>query len=372
MGFDAFVTKLNSSGSDLVYSTALGGSPGEDRGGGIAVDSTGSAYVTGETCCSFPTTPGAHDTTWGGGTDAFVTKLDPAGANLVYSTYLGGPDGDENGGNEGAIAVDAQGNAVVTGQTESSEFPTTPDAFDASNPGFPGDAYVTKLNATGSALVYSTYLGGSGREDAFGEGIALDREGNAYVTGSTDADGFPTTANAYDTTFGGQVDAFVTKLELISDRDDDGVPDSEDNCPDTPNPDQRDTDGDGSGDECDPTPGNTPCEVRGDGRLASGAHFNLRATYLAGDSSARGRLTYTDRAEGLRLIAGEITSVIGSGSEATVRGTSRANSDEVDFRVEVVDGGRKPRSDSFEIRLSSGYTAGGALQNGRITVGCAG
>ncbi len=204
-GYDAFVTKLNSTGTNLLYSTYLGGS-GDDRGQGIALDSSGHAYVTGQTLSSdFPTTPGAFQTTLGGSHDAFVTKLNSTGTNLLYSTYLGGSIPDYGNG----IAVDTSGNAYVTGYTSSSDFPTTPGAFQTTYTYV--DAFVTKLNATGTGLLYSTYLGGSGGD--LGWGIAVDTSGNAYVTGQTQSStDFPTTAGAFQTTYGGREDVFVTKL----------------------------------------------------------------------------------------------------------------------------------------------------------------
>jgi Beta-propeller repeat len=206
--FEAFVTKLNASGTGLVYSTYLGGNNGDD-GYGIAVDASGNAYVTGETSsANFPTIPGAFQTSYGGGGDAFVTKLNASGTGLVYSTYLGGSSGDNGYG----IAVDGSGNAYVTGYTGSNNFPTTPGAFQTSYGGGPYDAFVTKLNATGTALVYSTYLGGN--DSDYGMGIALDSSGNAYVAGETKSTNFPTTADAFQSSYGGGAtyDAFVTKL----------------------------------------------------------------------------------------------------------------------------------------------------------------
>ena len=206
---DAFVTKLSADGSALDYSTYLGGADG-DGADGVAIDGDGNAYVTGSTTSTddFPTTGNAFQQTFGGGVDAFVTKLSADGSALFYSTYLGGANDDY--GED--IAVDASGNAYVTGLTLFSGFPTTTEAFDTSHNGGFIDAFVTKLSANGSALVYSTYLGGTGID--FGFGIAVDSGGNAYVTGFTDDpnNDFPTTGNAFQQTFGGGYDAFVTKL----------------------------------------------------------------------------------------------------------------------------------------------------------------
>src|SRR3989441_926920 len=206
---DAFVTKLNPTGAVLVYSTYLGGT-NSDVGLGIAVDSLGQAYVTGETfSADFPTTAGAFQPSSPGGfSDAFVTKLNPTGAALAYSTYLGGTDFDEGFG----IAVDSLGQAYVTGVSASLDFPMTAGAFQPRFAGGSLDAFVTKLNPTGAALAYSTYLGGTGDEEGFG--IAVDATGNAYVTGLTNSNlDFPTTAGAFQrSSAGGISDAFVTKL----------------------------------------------------------------------------------------------------------------------------------------------------------------
>jgi Big-like domain-containing protein/beta-propeller repeat-containing protein len=204
-GTDAFVAKLNPAGNAPVYSTFLAGSSA-DVGQGIAVDASGAAYVTGYTLSTnFPTTPGAFQTIFGGVFDAFVTKLNPAGNALVYSTYVGGSGFEVGYG----IAVDASGAAYVTGQTDSTNFPTTPGAFQTTSGGG-YDAFVTKLNPAGSALVYSTFLGGSSTD--VGQGIAMDGLGDAYVTGATDSTNFPTTPGAFQTTLGGGYDALVTKL----------------------------------------------------------------------------------------------------------------------------------------------------------------
>ena len=207
--FAVFVTKLNAAGSALVYSTYLGGS-NSDLGFAIAVDSTGSAYVTGTTFSSdFPTVNALQTMNASGNSsfgDAFVAKLNPAGSALVYSTYLGGSDPEQANG----IAVDAAGNAYVTGLTRSTNFPTA-NALQATNAGN-YDAFVTKLNAAGTALVYSTYLGGD--KGDFGGSITVDSAGNAYVTGSTVSTTFPT-VNAIQSTLAGSgdlSDAFVTKF----------------------------------------------------------------------------------------------------------------------------------------------------------------
>jgi hypothetical protein len=155
------VTKLNAAGTDLVYSTYIGGSR-DEVGFGIAVDGSGNAYVTGYTeSTDYDVTPGAFQTTNGGGRDVFVTKLNATGTALVYSTYIGGSDDDR--GN--AIAVDGSGNAYVTGWTTSTDYDVTPGAFQTTNGGG-NDVFVTKLNATGTDLLYSTYIGGSGNEVA--------------------------------------------------------------------------------------------------------------------------------------------------------------------------------------------------------------
>jgi hypothetical protein len=208
-GVDAFVTKLNARGSALVYSTFLGGAGSELSFGDIAVRD-GKAYVTGNTVSpDFPTTPGAFDRTFNGG-DAFVTKFNASGSALDYSTLLGGTDFEEGLG----IAVNRRGRAYVTGLTLSADYPTTRGAFDRTFNGGRNreDAFVTKLNARGSALDYSTFLGGA--DDDLGFGIAVDARGKAYVTGITDSPDYPTTRGAFDTTFNDSQDAFVTKLPI--------------------------------------------------------------------------------------------------------------------------------------------------------------
>ncbi len=209
-GLDAVVTKLNAAGSALLYSTYLGGI-GSDSGNGLDIDASGNAYITGSTSSGeFPVTSGAFDTSGSGIYDAYVFKLNAAGSAPVYSTYLGGTQ-VESGYD---IRVDAGGNAFVAGFTNSSNFPNTPDAFDKTHNAF-ADAFVTRLNASGSALVYSTYVGGLVNEHAYG--VAVDDKGGIYVTGDTTSSNFPTSPTAFDTTYaaGGDYDAFVTKLHGI-------------------------------------------------------------------------------------------------------------------------------------------------------------
>jgi hypothetical protein len=208
---DGFVTKLNASGSALGYSTFLGGTS-FDGVAGVAIDAAGAAYVTGSTSSpDFPTTAGAFDTSYNNDSDGFVTKVDTSGASLTYSTYLGGPGTGGTGYDAGyAIAVDGGGRAYVTGRTDSLLFPTTPGAYDTVYNGG-GDVFLTKLDASGAAPGYSTYLGGNGADA--GDGVAIDADGSAYITGYTTSSGFPTTAGAFDTTFNGGYDAYVSKLD---------------------------------------------------------------------------------------------------------------------------------------------------------------
>jgi hypothetical protein len=199
---DAFVTKLSPSGKTLFYSTYLGGSDW-DKGRGIAVDSNGSAYVTGFAWSkNFPTN-NPFQGTQNGGVDAFVTKLSPIGNNLLYSTYLGGSDYDYGSD----IALDINGSAYVIGGTLSTNFPTNNPFQGKKNGNF--DSFVTKLSSKGNTLLYSTYLGGSDHDYCIG--IAVDRSGSAYVTGYTWSTDFPM-KNPFQGTLNGYSDILVTKL----------------------------------------------------------------------------------------------------------------------------------------------------------------
>jgi uncharacterized repeat protein (TIGR01451 family) len=203
---NAFVAKLNPAGTALLYSSYLGGS-GSDTGYGVAVDGSGDIFVTGSTSSTdFPVSTGSYRTTYaGGGADAFVTAFKASGSSLIYSTYLGGSDEDL----AFAIALDAMGDAYVAGATLSGDFPNLPRAIQAAeNGGY--DGFVTALNASGTALIYSTFLGGSSDDYAFG--VAVDSAGNAYVTGYTVSTDFPHTPGVLQPANGGGYDAFVSKI----------------------------------------------------------------------------------------------------------------------------------------------------------------
>lgn len=209
------VTKFNAAGSALIYSTYIQATAGV-VGHAMAVDSSGSAYLTGFVgyadipgATHFPITPGAYDETHNGDSDIFVTKLDPSGSFLEFSTYIGGSS-DEYGH---AIDVDSSGNTYLTGYTPvNTDFPVTPGSF-GSSPHPEADCYVLRLNAAGDDLDYSGIFGGDGLCHAWG--IAVDTTGAAYVTGITDLNStlpFPTTTGAFDETENGNSEAFVTKI----------------------------------------------------------------------------------------------------------------------------------------------------------------
>ncbi|MCC7431487.1 hypothetical protein IT568_11630, partial [bacterium] len=269
--YDAFVLKLNPSGTSLVYSTFLGGSQ-SDKAFSVYVNDSGNAFVSGMSRDGFPTTLGAYDTVQNYG-DGFITKLNSTGNALLFSTVIGGTwmdfysyeincldlDGSQNVYLTGAtisgdypvtagafttsngsavltklnstgaslgyssyfggvgiydepwsVAVSTGGNAFISGYTNSSDFPVTSGVFQTSFNGGSSSIFVTKFNTSGSALDYSTYFGGAGSEE--GKSIAINSDGNALITGTFHSTGFPTTAGAYDTSFSGWVDAFVTKF----------------------------------------------------------------------------------------------------------------------------------------------------------------
>jgi hypothetical protein len=337
-GSDAFVTKLNATGSaPLLYSTYLGGSSSE-LGSGIAVDSAGSAYVAGLTgSANFSTTAGAFQTANAGNGDAFVTKLNATGsAPLLYSTYLGGSDLDVGYG----IAVDSSGSAYVTGRTSSTNFPTTADAFQTANAGNE-DAFVTKLNATGSApLLYSTYLGGSGTDDAFG--IAVDSAGSAYVTGVAGSTNFPTTPGAFQTANAGSNDAFVAKIaESVS-------------------PPML----------CEVTITNGGW-IRADNGDRASVGGNAK---VLPDGTVQGQQEYQDQgpAQPMNVHSIEITATTCNQTRTTATIVGRATINGTGshiFRIEVTDMSKIGGTDSYGITLDTGYASGQhTLGGGQITI----
>jgi Beta-propeller repeat len=205
---DIFVTKLNSAGSALIYSTYLGGSSVE-RGQGLAIDRQGNVYLTGSTLSSDFPTMNPLQPTLSKSQDAFVTKLNSTGSALVFSTYLGGSDADTGGD----IAVDLGGNVYLVGGTSSIDFPTAnplQPAIADTGTTLRGDAFVTKLDASGTALIYSTYFGGNSSD--IGNDLALDAHGNVYITGTTLSTNFPT-MNPLQPSLAGGNDAFVAKID---------------------------------------------------------------------------------------------------------------------------------------------------------------
>lgn len=211
---DAFIAELSADGSRLLYSTYIGGS-GAEAAPALALDRDGSVVIVGKTGSpDFPTSARAIGPAFHGGTgtfedvpsDAFAAKLDPSGSRLVYSTYLGGSADDVGS----SVALDRAGNAYYAGFTASPEFPTTPGALKTSlEPGTVLNGFVTKLDPAGR-LKWSTYLGGNGRDSAWGIGVDASR--HVYVSGSG-IGGFPVTAGAAQGTFGGVRDWFVAKLD---------------------------------------------------------------------------------------------------------------------------------------------------------------
>ena len=208
--YDIFVTKLNATGTALLFSTFLGGSR-EDFGWGIVVDTFGEVYVTGESWSSdFPTLNGYQNTYGGGACDAYLFKLNRYGNGLVFSTYLGGNGEDYSS----SFKIDDSGNAYLAGSTASTNFPVV-NAWQSVNGGGARDAFAAKLNSAGDELRYSTYLGGSGLD--WGRGIDIDSIGNAYIGGYTSSPNFPV-HNAFQGAYGGGAnDVFVTKLNPSGD-----------------------------------------------------------------------------------------------------------------------------------------------------------
>ena len=318
--YDAFVTKLNPAGSALVYSTYLGGI-GWDGGRGIAVDSFGNAYVAGQTGSNnFPMTPGAYQTTHGGNDDAFVAKINVSGS-VVYSTYLGG-SGIEAAN---AIAVDQSGNAYVTGTNLNGGFPVK-DALQTNPNTESFQAFVAKLAPDGSTLSYSSYLGGTGND--LGLGIAVDLLGSAYVAGTTQSPDFPTTPGAYQQTNAGVYDGFVVKIAAAS-----------------------------------------AGKITGGGSIAVGANigtFGFIVQRARADAPIQGDLQYINHATGARVQSVTFNSFSINDKSATFAGTCINNGAPCTFVVVVTDNGEPGATDTFSISISGGATEGGTLRSGNI------
>jgi hypothetical protein len=208
--YDGFISKFDPSGTQLIYSTYLGGSKFENIDS-MAVDADGSAYVGGRTTSADYPTFQAIQPSFAGATDGFIARLDPSGSQLIFSTYWGGSQFDAITG----IALGPNNAVYVTGQTRSYEFPVTDGAYQTTCDtkyhawACAGDAFVSKLDSTGATLIYSTFLGGSSSDSA--SGIAVDPQGNIYVSGSTSSSDFPV-AQAYQGKRNGFGDAFLTKI----------------------------------------------------------------------------------------------------------------------------------------------------------------
>jgi hypothetical protein len=213
---DCFVTKLNSVGTALIYSTFIGGNR-DDKGYDIVIDSINNAILTGyTTSVNFPITSGAYDIFFNdscilcNGSDCFVTKINSTGSSIIFSTFIGGSRTD--GGT--SIILDKINNYYITGFTKSSDFPTTLNSFSSNYPSRYFNNFITKLNSTGSSLIYSTYIGGYPNDYSSDQpySIAVDNICNPFITGSTPSITYPVTIGAYDTAFNGGLDIFVTKL----------------------------------------------------------------------------------------------------------------------------------------------------------------
>jgi hypothetical protein len=385
--YDAFITKLNATGSALVFSTYIGGT-GDDYATGIAIDSLFNVYVVGQTISSNFPTRNAIQPVFGGYYDAFVAKLNPAGSALIYSTYLGGCDWEAGF----AIAVDAPGNAYVTGLTNSSDFPTTPGAFQTTYGGN-GDVFVAKINASGSALEYSTYLGGVGGERAVA--IAVDQAGSAYVTGNNLNAGFPQKdamqANVNPDSF----EAFVTKLapdgasliystylggigndlglgiavDLLGSVYVSGVSQSPD-FPTTVGAFQATNAGVYDGfvvKIAAPSIG----KITGGGSITAAGNigtfgFTVQRTALG--APIQGDLQYVDHATGAKIHSLSFSSLSVTATTATFAGTCVNNGVPCTFSVSVTDNGEPGDKDTFIISVSGAQAEGGILRSGNIQI----
>jgi len=401
---DIFVTKLNTTGTVLVYSTYLGGGNFDDLLA-LTVDSSDQVHFTGRTFFNFssipyPTTPGALQSSYDGIRDVVVTTLNAAGSGLVFSTLLGGTDFDE----AQAIAVDAGGNTYVGGWTFSSDFPTTPGTIQTTLSGN-NDAFVAKINPSGTALVYSTLLGGSfvgGAEVV--RGLALDSAGNAWVTGGTQSTDFPV-ANAFQTANAGSGDVFIAKLNptatallfssylgsLFFDEGDGIALDA------LPSPNAYVVGQTGWGGTPNPFP-TTPGVVQptlgggvdgfvakiGDlalppatGKVTGGGTINVAGgTGNFGFIVQRdftsdpitGELQYHNKATGAKLKSVSFTSFSVSGNTSTYAGTCTVNGASCTFSVSITDNGEPGASDVFTIIINTGPVEGGTIRSGNVKI----
>ena len=193
----------------LQWATWLGGNGNDSQEASIRLDKDNNVFVLPYTLSAdAPTTAGAHDRTYNGGADYYLAKLSPDGRQLLYGTYLGG-SGDEYL-NTHNLAVDREGNAYISVSTGSTNFPTTPGAYDRSYNGGAIDWGIAKFSSTGTLLA-STFIGGSGADNP--DGIYVDDRGNVFCTGASDSPDFPTTAGAYQATKGAGMDAVLVRLK---------------------------------------------------------------------------------------------------------------------------------------------------------------
>jgi hypothetical protein len=340
-GGDAFAAKLDAAGSSLGYSTYLGGAL-FDFGSDIAVDSAGAVYLAGRTdSTNFPTSAGAFDTSFNGISDAFAAKVEPAGSSLGYSTYLGGSDSDGFALHGPGIAVDSAGAAYVTGETGSSDFPTTAGAFDTTYNGGEADAFVSKLNSVGSGLASSTFLGGSSADESFD--IAIDAAGVPYLTGASGSVDFPSTVGAFDPSFNGRTDAIVAKLPL-------------------PGP-----------------PTSTPrCKVTNGGRITAGngdrASFGGSAQSDA-SGNVKGEERYQDQGpaqpQSVKSIRITALSCDQARTRAAILGEATVNGSGTHaFRIDLQDVGEPGVGrDTYRIQLDTGYDSGvQTLEGGNVQI----
>lgn len=207
-GINNVVFKLNSDGSNLLFSTYVSGTD-EDYSRDICIDTNGNVFVSGKTLSTdFPVTENAYNSPRKGGFDIFVFKLNATGSELLFSAIIGGTNEDIVNG----MRIDSKGNTYLAGQTTSKLFPTTNNCYDSSYNG-EGDAFVLKLNPSGSDLIFSTYIGGTEYDSAYG--ITIDKIGNSFITGETLSNNFPSTPDAFDDNFNGWNDVFITKISQI-------------------------------------------------------------------------------------------------------------------------------------------------------------